>query len=116
MRDSPRSRNRRCDSTRKGRIAGTHSEARTEKWDEALTWGGDTTVARFDPETGAHFFVRIDSTRLGPAAGGTRAVVYTNPADALIDAGRLAGATTLKMAVAGLPMGGGKSVIARVKR
>ncbi|MCK8476411.1 hypothetical protein M0721_04755 [Microbacterium sp. SSW1-7] len=42
--------------------------------------------------------------------------MYTNPADALIDAGRLAGATTLKMAVAGLPMGGGKSVIARVKR
>ncbi|WP_311879049.1 Glu/Leu/Phe/Val dehydrogenase family protein [Microbacterium forte] len=89
-----------------------HSEAQTEKWDEALTWGGETTVARFDPETGAHFFVRIDSTRLGPAAGGTRAVVYTNPADALIDAGRLAGAMTLKMAVAGLPMGGGKSVIA----
>ena len=88
------------------------SDAHAAKWNEALSWGGETTMARFDPETGAHFFIRIDSTRLGPAGGGTRAVVYTNPADALIDAGRLAGAMTMKMAVAGLPMGGGKSVIA----
>src|SRR5688500_18108595 len=37
---------------------------------------------------------------------------YDSPAAGLRDACRLAGAMTLKMAVAGLPMGGGKSVLA----
>ena len=39
-------------------------------------------------------------------------MVYAEPGHAVADARRLAGAMTMKMAVAGLPMGGGKSVIA----
>ncbi|MGY0499334.1 Glu/Leu/Phe/Val dehydrogenase dimerization domain-containing protein [Nocardia sp. FBN12] len=81
-------------------------------FDDALTWDGELTVTRYDPQTGAFFVVRLHSTQLGPAAGGTRAVQYASLADAIEDAGNLAAAMTLKMAVSDLPMGGGKSVIA----
>jgi leucine dehydrogenase len=80
--------------------------------EEVLRWDGELTVTRHDPQTGASFVIRVDSTRLGRAAGGTRAAQYPSLAGALDDAGKLAGAMTLKMAVSGLPMGGGKSVIA----
>ncbi|MDH6194818.1 leucine dehydrogenase [Mycobacterium frederiksbergense] len=80
--------------------------------DDALRWNGELTLTRHDPHTGASFVIRVDSTRLGQAAGGTRAAHYDSVTDALDDAGRLAGAMTLKMAVSNLPMGGGKSVIA----
>lgn len=75
-------------------------------------WDGELTSVRYDRGTGAWFVIGVHSTRLGPASGGTRAMVYPSPGDAVADARRLAGAMTLKMAVAGLPMGGGKSVIA----
>ena len=75
-------------------------------------WSGEFTVCRYDEATSAYLFVAVHSIRLGPAAGGTRIKSYPSAADALRDAGRLAEAMTLKMAVAGLPMGGGKSVLA----
>jgi leucine dehydrogenase len=75
-------------------------------------WGGEFALSAYDEPTGSWMFVAVHSTRLGPAAGGTRMKTYPGPADALRDATRLAGAMTLKMAVAGLPMGGGKSVLA----
>ncbi|MBW9110673.1 Glu/Leu/Phe/Val dehydrogenase dimerization domain-containing protein [Microbacterium ureisolvens] len=74
-------------------------------------WPGASTVGRFDPETGVQFVICLDSILNGPAAGGTRATHYADRASAIEDAQRLAGAMTLKMAVCGLPMGGGKSVI-----
>lgn len=80
--------------------------------DDALRWGGELTLTRHDPDTGASFVIRVDSIRHGRAAGGTRAAQYHSLADALADAARLATAMTLKMAVSSLPMGGGKSVIA----
>lgn len=80
--------------------------------DKTLCWDGELTVTRHDRETGVSFIIRLDSTRLGPAAGGTRAAQYASFGEALDDAGRLAGAMTVKMAVSNLPMGGGKSVIA----
>lgn len=80
--------------------------------DRALEWDGELTLTRFDRQTGTWFVIRLDSTRLGPAAGGTRALRYPQLADAIADAGKLSGAMTLKMAVSNLPMGGGKSVIA----
>ncbi|MFD8249602.1 Glu/Leu/Phe/Val dehydrogenase dimerization domain-containing protein [Nocardia sp. NPDC059691] len=79
---------------------------------DTLRWQGELTATRHDPQTGASFVIRISSTSLGPAAGGTRAAQYASFADALADAGKLADAMTLKMAVSNLPMGGGKSVIA----
>ena len=78
----------------------------------AATWKGELTAIRHDEETGAHYVIAVHSTRLGPAAGGTRAMVYPGAAEVVADARRLAEAMTYKMAVAGLPMGGGKSVIA----
>ena len=76
------------------------------------TWDGETAVVHRDRASGAWIFVCLHSTRLGPAGGGTRMKVYGQPAEALEDAMRLSGAMTRKLAVAGLPFGGGKAVIA----
>jgi leucine dehydrogenase len=76
------------------------------------TWEGETAVVYRDRESGAWIFVCLHSTRLGPAGGGTRLKVYPSPADGLADAMRLSAAMTRKLAVAGLPFGGGKAVIA----
>jgi leucine dehydrogenase len=76
------------------------------------TWDGETAVIRRDRETGGWIFICIHSTRRGPAGGGTRMKVYGTPAEGLNDAMRLSGAMSRKLAVAGLPFGGGKAVIA----
>jgi len=75
-------------------------------------WDGEQVVGRFDAPSGGWMFVGIHSRRLGPAAGGTRMKVYESPAEALRDATRLAAGMTAKFAVAGLPFGGGKAVLA----
>ncbi len=75
-------------------------------------WDGESTVIRRDDESGSWMFVCLHSTRLGPAGGGTRMNVYPAPAAALEDAMRLSAAMTRKLAIAGLPFGGGKAVIA----
>jgi leucine dehydrogenase len=76
------------------------------------TWDGETAVIHRDRESGAWVFVCLHSTHLGPAGGGTRMKVYGTPAEALDDAMHLSAAMTRKLAVAGLPFGGGKGVIA----
>jgi leucine dehydrogenase len=75
-------------------------------------WDGEQAVIRRDPASGAWLFVCMHSTRLGPAGGGTRMKVYDAPADGLADAMRLSEAMTAKLALAGLPLGGGKGVLA----
>lgn len=55
--------------------------------------------------------IAIHNTNLGPAAGGCRIYPYASHADALTDVLRLSRGMTYKSAMAGLPMGGGKSVI-----
>ena len=75
-------------------------------------WDGEHAVIRHDPESGAWMLVCIHSTRLGPAMGGTRLKSYAGPAEALEDALRLAAGMTRKLAVLGLPCGGGKAVLA----
>ncbi|MDF2748829.1 MAG: phenylalanine dehydrogenase [Gaiellaceae bacterium] len=75
-------------------------------------WDGEHVVARHDPDSGAWMLIGIHSTRLGPAMGGTRMKTYAEPAEALEDALRLAGGMTRKLAVVGLPCGGGKAVLA----
>jgi leucine dehydrogenase len=64
-----------------------------------------------DAESGLHAIIAIHSTALGPAAGGCRRWQYASDDDALTDALRLARGMTYKNAVAGLKLGGGKSVI-----
>jgi leucine dehydrogenase len=75
-------------------------------------WDGEHVVARYDEPSGTWMLICIHSTTLGPAMGGTRMKVYASPAEALEDGLRLAGGMTRKLAVAGLPCGGGKAVLA----
>jgi leucine dehydrogenase len=75
-------------------------------------WDGEEVVVRFDAPSGTWMLVSVHSTVLGPAAGGTRMKVYASPEDAVRDGLRLATAMTSKNAVAGLPLGGGKAVLA----
>jgi leucine dehydrogenase len=81
---------------------------------EALleAWDGEEAVVRFDAPTRTWMLVCVHSTVLGPGAGGTRMKVYPSPGDALRDGLRLSSAMTRKNAVAGLPLGGGKAVLA----
>lgn len=65
----------------------------------------------FDPSTGYRGIIAIHSTILGPALGGARFWDYRSEEEALADALRLARGMTYKNALAGLPFGGGKSVI-----
>lgn len=75
-------------------------------------WDGEQVVIHRDHESGAWMFICVHSTRRGPAGGGTRMKTYDSPADALRDGMRLSQAMTSKLAVADLPFGGGKGVIA----
>lgn len=75
-------------------------------------WGGEFVQTAYDEPSGAFMVIAVHSTRLGPGGGGTRMKTYATSEDAVVDACRLAHAMTLKMSVAGLPMGGGKSVLA----
>ena len=63
------------------------------------------------PDSGLRAIIAIHSTHLGPAAGGARFWHYEDPSEALTDALRLSRGMSYKNAMAGLPLGGGKSVI-----
>lgn len=75
-------------------------------------WDGEETVIRYDADSGTWIFIGVHSTRLGPAAGGTRMKIYSTPAEGLRDVLRLSSAMTRKLAACGLPYGGGKAVLA----
>ncbi len=75
------------------------------------SWGGEEVIIRHDQTTGAWILIAIHSTRLGPAAGGTRMKSYPDLRAALQDALRLSEAMTYKFAVPGISRGGGKAVI-----
>jgi leucine dehydrogenase len=78
-------------------LIGEHQHEQVSLWHEA--------------ESGYRGVVAIHNTTLGPALGGTRMWVYENDLEALIDVLRLSRGMTYKAAVAGLNLGGGKSVI-----
>jgi leucine dehydrogenase len=63
------------------------------------------------PKTGLRAIIAVHNTNLGPALGGCRMWAYDNDEQALRDVLRLSRGMTYKAAVAGLPLGGGKSVI-----
>ncbi|HEX9705533.1 MAG TPA: Glu/Leu/Phe/Val dehydrogenase [Gemmatimonadales bacterium] len=65
----------------------------------------------YEPSSGYRGIIAIHDTTLGPALGGTRFWNYKSDREALVDALRLARGMTYKAAVAGLNLGGGKSVI-----
>jgi leucine dehydrogenase len=80
-------------------------------------WG----LPDFDAHEDIHFFtdekpglkaiIAIHSTHLGPAGGGARFWHYAQGEEAVTDALRLSRGMSYKNAMAGLPLGGGKSVI-----
>lgn len=66
---------------------------------------------RHDAASGLRAIIAVHSTRLGPGLGGCRMYPYASDAEALTDVLRLSRGMTYKAALAGLPQGGGKSVI-----
>jgi leucine dehydrogenase len=64
-----------------------------------------------EPSVGYLGIIAIHDTTLGPALGGTRFWNYKSEDEALTDVLRLSQGMTYKAAVAGLNLGGGKSVI-----
>jgi leucine dehydrogenase len=76
------------------------------------SWDGECVATRFDAESSTWMFVGLHSTALGPGFGGTRMKAYRAPGEALRDVLRLSAAMTFKNAMADLPFGGGKSVLA----
>lgn len=73
--------------------------------------GHEQVVFCHEPACGYRGIIAIHDTTLGPALGGTRFWNYGCEQDALVDALRLSRGMTYKAAVAGLNLGGGKSVI-----
>ncbi|WP_372426526.1 Glu/Leu/Phe/Val dehydrogenase dimerization domain-containing protein [Salinarimonas chemoclinalis] len=73
--------------------------------------GHERVLFAHDAETGLKAIIAVHSTRLGRAAGGCRMWPYAGEEEALADALRLSRGMTYKNAVAGLDLGGGKSVI-----
>lgn len=71
---------------------------------ELVTFGKDAA-------TGLRAIIAVHSTALGPAVGGCRMFPYASEEQALDDVLRLSRGMTYKSALAGLPFGGGKSVI-----
>ena len=71
----------------------------------------EKVVVRTGTRSGLPLIVAVHSTALGPAAGGVRMKAYDDWRDGMEDALRLSEAMTLKCAVAGLPFGGGKTVL-----
>lgn len=61
--------------------------------------------------SGLRAIIAVHNTTLGPAVGGCRMFSYSSDAAALDDVLRLSRGMTYKSALAGLPLGGGKSVI-----
>lgn len=71
----------------------------------------ETVLIGRDAASGYHGIIAIHNTALGPAVGGTRFWNYDSEEEALTDALRLSHGMTYKNAMAGLPLGGGKSII-----
>ncbi|MEX0912225.1 MAG: Glu/Leu/Phe/Val dehydrogenase dimerization domain-containing protein [Gemmatimonadota bacterium] len=82
-----------------------------EIFDLISEFGHEQVVFCHEPSCGYKAIIAIHDTTLGPALGGTRFWNYDTHGEAVVDALRLARGMTYKASVAGLNLGGGKSVI-----
>ncbi|HET7275272.1 MAG TPA: Glu/Leu/Phe/Val dehydrogenase [Longimicrobiaceae bacterium] len=73
--------------------------------------GHEQVVFCSEPSCGYKGIIAIHDSTLGPALGGTRFWNYKTDQEAIVDVLRLSRGMTYKAAVAGLNLGGGKSVI-----
>jgi leucine dehydrogenase len=71
----------------------------------------EEVVFACDKDCGLRAIVAVHSTALGPAIGGCRILPYADEASALRDVLRLSKAMSYKAAAAGVPFGGGKTVV-----
>lgn len=74
-------------------------------------FGHEQVLFCHDKNSSLNAIIAIHDTTLGPALGGCRLWNYESHTDALHDVLRLSRGMTYKAALAGLPLGGGKSVI-----
>src|SRR5260221_12268881 len=119
LRGSPRGAADRTPRCNAAEVLRSHAEvSRMEhSLESALAaWDGESILLHRDHPTGAWIVIAIHSTRLGPAAGGTRMKTYPDLAAAVQDAQRLAAGMTAKLALPGLGYGGGKSLSAPASR
>lgn len=78
----------------------------------APDFDGHEQVSWFhDKDTGLRAIIAVHDLTLGPALGGCRMYPYTSEEAALADVLRLSRGMTYKAAIAGVPLGGAKSVI-----
>jgi leucine dehydrogenase len=87
------------------------SSSKMQLFDTIAEMGHEQVVVCHDRASGYRGIIAIHDTTLGPALGGTRFWHYGTDAEAIVDALRLSRGMTYKNAVAGLNLGGGKSVI-----
>jgi len=80
-------------------------------FEKIATSGHEEVVFCHNQDAGLKAIIAIHNTVLGPALGGLRMWPYKTEQDALDDVLRLSKGMTYKAAVAGLNLGGGKSVI-----
>ncbi len=80
-------------------------------FDDPAYDGHERVVFASDPGADLRAIIAIHDTSLGPAAGGCRMWPYASEVEALSDVLRLSRAMSYKNALAGLPLGGGKTVV-----
>ena len=73
--------------------------------------GHESVTYHFDPITNLKAIIAVHSSKRGSALGGCRMFNYASDQAALNDVLRLSQGMSYKTALAGLPLGGGKSVI-----
>ncbi len=80
-------------------------------FEQLAGYGHEQIVYCRNDDVGLRAIIAIHDTTLGPALGGCRFYDYASESDAVRDVLRLSRGMTYKAAVAGLDLGGGKSVI-----
>ena len=83
----------------------------TSVFDHADFDAHEQVVFAHDHRTGMQALIAVHDTSLGPGAGGVRMQPYATTQDALTDVLRLSRGMSYKNALAGLKLGGGKSVL-----
>jgi len=78
---------------------------------QEISVAGYEQIRSCSDANGYHGLIAIHNTRLGIAIGGTRFWIYPTEQDAIKDVLRLSRGMTYKNALAGIPFGGGKSII-----
>ncbi len=96
---------------RSGGILSEETERKVQIVERETGGEHERVLLAYEPEAGYRGVIAVHSTALGPAVGGTRFWNYATEGEAVTDALRLSRGMTYKNALAGIPFGGGKSVI-----